>query len=203
SPLMDMEKKIAQNVMPFQIFYNGKRYTQSCLAIGKRVILVNKHAFESVEHKFVVDQKEYTLDQVTAISLDCGSGVTDVCAVCLPPGPDFKSIKKHFLPFNTTMFPGTRLTILSNDHYPMSREGSFLRFEDEVPTNVGNMPFVMLYKSTSYFGMCGSVVCSRFVDGGGIIGMHCAGGGGVSVGTRLTARMIESVFDYFYPPVAQ
>lgn len=203
SPLMDMEKKIAQNVMPFQIFYNGKRYTQSCLAIGKRVILVNKHAFESVEHKFVVDQREYTLDQVTAISLDCGSGVTDVCAVCLPPGPDFKSIKKHFLPFNTTMFPGTRLTILSNDHYPMSREGSFLRFEDEVPTNVGNMPFVMLYKSTSYFGMCGSVVCSRFVDGGGIIGMHCAGGGGVSVGTRLTARMIESVFDYFYPPVAQ
>lgn len=203
SPLMDMEKKIAQNVMPFQIFYNGKRYTQSCLAIGKRVILVNKHAFESVEHKFVVDQREYTLDQVTAISLDCGSGVTDVCAVCLPPGPDFKSIKKHFLPFNTTMFPGTRLTILSNDHYPMSREGSFLRFEDEVPTNVGNMPFVMLYKSTSYFGMCGSVVCSRFVDGGGIIGMHCAGGGGVSVGTRLTARMIESVFDHFYPPVAQ
>lgn len=203
SPLMDMEKKIAQNVMPFQIFYNGKRYTQSCLAIGKRVILVNKHAFESVEHKFVVDQREYTLDQVTAISLDCGSGVTDVCAVCLPPGPDFKSIKKHFLPFNTTMFPGTRLTILSNDHYPMSREGSFLRFEDEVPTNVGNMPFVMLYKSTSYFGMCGSVVCSRFVDGGGIIGMHCAGGGGVSVGTRLTARMVESVFDYFYPPVAQ
>ncbi len=203
SPLMDMEKKIAQNVMPFQIFYNGKRYTQSCLAIGKRVILVNKHAFESVEHKFVVDQREYTLDQVTAISLDCGSGVTDVCAVCLPPGPDFKSIKKHFLPFNTTMFPGTRLTILSNDHYPMSREGSFLRFEDEVPTNVGNMPFVMLYKSTSYFGMCGSVVCSRFVDGGGIIGMHCAGGGGVSVGTRLTARMVESVFDYFYPPIAQ
>lgn len=203
SPLMDMEKKIAQNVMPFQIFYNGRRYTQSCLALGKRVILVNKHAFESVENKFVVDQREYTLDQVTAISLDCGSGVTDVCAVCLPPGPDFKSIKKHFLPFNTTMFPGTRLTILSNDHYPMSREGSFLRFEDEVPTNVGNMPFVMLYKSTSYFGMCGSVVCSRFVDGGGIIGMHCAGGGGVSVGTRLTARMIESVFDYFYPPVAQ
>ncbi|AFJ04540.1 polyprotein [cosavirus A19] len=203
SPLMDMEKKIAQNVMPFQIFCNGKRYTQSCLAIGKRVILVNKHAFESVEHKFVVDQREYTLDQVTAISLDCGSGVTDVCAVCLPPGPDFKSIKKHFLPFNTTMFPGTRLTILSNDHYPMSREGSFLRFEDEVPTNVGNMPFVMLYKSNSYFGMCGSVVCSRFVDGGGIIGMHCAGGGGVSVGTRLTARMVESVFDYFYPPIAQ
>lgn len=203
SPLMDMEKKIAQNVMPFSIFYNGKRYTQSCLAIGKRVILVNRHAFESVESKFVIDQKEYTLDQVTAISLDCGSGVTDVCAVCLPPGPDFKLIKKHFLPFNTTMFPGTRLTILSNDHYPMSREGSFLRFEDEVPTNVGNMPFVMLYKSTSYFGMCGSVVCSRFVDGGGIIGMHCAGGGGVSVGTRLTARMVESVFDYFYPPVVQ
>lgn len=203
SPLMDMEKKIAQNVMPFSIFYNGRRYTQSCLAIGKRVILVNKHAFESVENKFVIDQKEYTLDQVTAISLDCGSGVTDVCAVRLPPGPDFKSIKKHFLPFNTTMFPGTRLTILSNDHYPMSREGSFLRFEDEVPTNIGNMPFVMLYKSTSYFGMCGSVVCSRFVDGGGIIGMHCAGGGGVSVGTRLTARMVESVFDYFYPPVAQ
>nr|QAA77575.1 polyprotein [Human cosavirus] len=203
SPLMDMEKKISQNVMPFQIFYNGKKYTQSCLAIGKRVILVNKHAFESVDKKFIVNQKEYTLDQVTAISLDCGSGVTDVCAVCLPPGPDFKSIRKHFLPFNTTMFPGTRLTILSNDHYPMSREGSFLRFEDEVPTNIGQMPFVMLYKSTSYFGMCGSVVCSRFVDGGGIIGMHCAGGGGVSVGTRLTARMIESVFDYFYPPVAQ
>nr|AHX26969.1 polyprotein [Cosavirus A] len=203
SPLMDMEKKISQNVMPFQIWYNGKKYTQSCLAIGKRVILVNKHAFESVDNKFIVNQKEYTLDQVTAISLDCGSGVTDVCAICLPPGPDFKSIKKHFLPFNTTMFPGTRLTILSNDHYPMSREGSFLRFEDEVPTNIGQMPFVMLYKSTSYFGMCGSVVCSRFVDGGGIIGMHCAGGGGVSVGTRLTARMIESVFDYFYPPVAQ
>nr|AQM40272.1 polyprotein [Human cosavirus] len=203
APLFDMEKKILSNVKQFKLHYNKKLYAQSCLAIGERIILVNAHAFHSVDEGFTIDGKYHTLDQVDVCALDTAEGLSDVVAIKLPPGPAFKSIVNLFLPYSVELIPGQRLIILSNDDIQMAREGSFLRNEDFAPTNIGNIPFVSLYKSSSYFGMCGSAVTARLKEGSGIIGIHCAGGGGVSVCCRLTRRMVESVREYFYPMLTQ
>nr|QHN64364.1 polyprotein [Cosavirus F] len=202
SPLMDMEKKILKNVLPFRIIVGGKPYVQTCLALAHRVILVNRHTVDSIEDEFYVNERKYHIQQTEVVALQ-HEGITDLVALKLADGPEFKSLVRHFAPYSSSLLPGTRLLILSNDDLPMTREGSFLRYEDEVPTNVGSMPYVMLYRASTYFGMCGSVVCTRFTDTPGILGLHCAGGGGVGVGTRLNRRMVECILDYFYPKQAE
>lgn len=202
-PLLDLEKKVLANVQPFILRVAGRDYIQSCLFIGKRVFLVNKHAIDSVDKIFQVAGKQYNLDDVDVAILDTEYGLTDVAAVKLNTGPEWKNLSKLFVSLDTTLHPGTRITILSNDQLNMVREGSFLRNEDDIPTNIGPIPFVMLYKASSYFGMCGSAVLTRFGDCPGILGLHCAGGGGVCVASRVTKRMVETVLDYFYPPQVQ
>ncbi|AHV83701.1 polyprotein [Human cosavirus] len=202
-PLLDLEKKVLANVQPFILRVAGRDYIQSCLFIGKRVFLVNKHAIDSVDKTFRVAGKVYNLDDVDVAILDTEYGLTDVAAVKLSTGPEWKNLSKLFVSLDTTLHPGTRITILSNDQLNMVREGSFLRNEDDIPTNIGPIPFVMLYKASSYFGMCGSAVLTRFGDCPGILGLHCAGGGGVCVASRVTKRMVETVLDYFYPPQVQ
>lgn len=202
-PLLDLEKKVLANVQPFILRVAGRDYIQSCLFIGKRVFLVNKHAIDSVDKTFQVAGKQYNLEDVDVAILDTEYGLTDVAAVRLNTGPEWKNLSKLFVSLDTTLHPGTRITILSNDQLNMVREGSFLRNEDDIPTNIGPIPFVMLYKASSYFGMCGSAVLTRFGDCPGILGIHCAGGGGVCVASRVTKRMVETVLDYFYPPQVQ
>nr|AFJ04538.1 polyprotein [Human cosavirus E/D] len=202
-PLLDLEKKVLANVQPFVLRVAGRDYIQSCLFIGKRVFLVNKHAIDSVDKTFQVAGKQYNLDDVDVAILDTEYGLTDVAAVKLNTGPEWKNLSKLFVSLDTTLHPGTRITVLSNDQLNMVREGSFLRNEDDIPTNIGPIPFVMLYKASSYFGMCGSAVLTRFGDCPGILGLHCAGGGGVCVASRVTKRMVETVLDYFYPPQVQ
>nr|QAA77580.1 polyprotein [Human cosavirus] len=202
-PLLDLEKKVLANVQPFILRVAGRDYIQSCLFIGKRVFLVNKHAIDSVDKTFQVAGKQYNLDDVDVVILDTEYGLTDVAAIKLNTGPEWKNLSKLFVSLDTTLHPGTRITILSNDQLNMVREGSFLRNEDDIPTNIGPIPFVMLYKASSYFGMCGSAVLTRFGDCPGILGLHCAGGGGVCVASRVTKRMVETVLDYFYPPQVQ
>lgn len=202
-PLLDLEKKVLANVQPFILRVAGRDYIQSCLFIGKRVFLVNKHAIDSVDKTFQVAGKQYDLDDVDVAILDTEYGLTDVAAVKLNTGPEWKNLSKLFVSLDTTLHPGTRITILSNDQLNMVREGSFLRNEDDIPTNIGPIPFVMLYKASSYFGMCGSAVLTRFGDCPGILGIHCAGGGGVCVASRVTKKMVETVLDYFYPPQVQ
>nr|QAA77577.1 polyprotein [Human cosavirus] len=202
-PLLDLEKKVLANVQPFVLRVAGRDYIQSCLFIGRRVFLVNKHAIDSVDKTFQVAGKTYNLDDVDVAILDTEFGLTDVAAVKLNTGPEWKNLSKLFVSLDTTLYPGTRITILSNDQLNMVREGSFLRNEDDIPTNIGPIPFVMLYKASSYFGMCGSAVLTRFGDCPGILGVHCAGGGGVCVASRVTKRMVETVLDYFYPPQVQ
>lgn len=203
SPLLDLEKKIMNNVQPFAIKFGNREYVQSCLFVGKRVFLVNKHAIETVEERFSVAGHEYNIDDVEVAILDTELGLTDVAAVKISNGPEWKNLSKLFLNLDTELLPGTRITVLSNDNINMLREGSFLRYEEEIPTNIGPIPFVMLYKASSYFGMCGSAVVTRFGDSSGILGIHCAGGGGVSVASRVTKKMVETVLEYFYPPQVQ
>nr|YP_002956086.1 3C [Cosavirus E] len=203
SPLLDLEKKIMNNVQPFVMRFGNREYVQSCLFVGKRVFLVNKHAIETVEERFSVAGTEYNIDDVEIAILDTEYGLTDVAAVKISNGPEWKNLSKLFLNLETELLPGTRITVLSNDNINMLREGSFLRYEEEIPTNIGPIPFVMLYKASSYFGMCGSAVVTRFGDSSGILGIHCAGGGGVSVASRVTRKMVETVLEYFYPPQVQ
>ncbi|AFJ04539.1 polyprotein [cosavirus F1] len=202
-PMLDAEKKIMDNVYPFKLKCGNKWYVQSCLALARRVILVNTHAVDTLEEEFYVGDSCYNYRDCEIATLDCGEGATDITAIKLPAGREFKSIVRNFCPKDTTIYPGTRLTILSNDTMSMVREGSFLRFEDNVPTNIGYMPFTMLYRSSSYFGMCGSAVMVRGSNNVGVVGIHCAGGGGVSVATRMTLRMAETLMDHFYPKMAQ
>ncbi|AIZ66891.1 polyprotein [Cosavirus JMY-2014] len=203
TPIMDLEKKISKNVLPFKLNILGKNYTQSCVAIGKRVIIVNKHAVECLDEVFYVGEKQYRLSECEFCALETDKGVCDVAAIKLPNGPEFKNIVNLFVPYSASLHAGTRLVILSNDDIQMVREGSFLRNEDYVPTNIGDIPCVFLYKASSYFGMCGSVVSTRFSDNPGILGIHCAGGGGVCVAARVSRRMLEELMLHFYPLQAQ
>ena len=61
-PLLDLEKKVLANVQPFILRVAGRDYIQSCLFIGKRVFLVNKHAIDSVDKTFQVAGKQYNLE---------------------------------------------------------------------------------------------------------------------------------------------
>nr|QAA77578.1 polyprotein [Human cosavirus] len=202
-PMLDLEKKILNNIYPFEIVRNNKTYVQSCIAIGERVVLVNTHTVQILDSSFKISGKLYRLEDVDICTLDTLPGLSDVSAIKLPNGPQFKRITNLFLPMSASIHPGQRLVILSNDQFSMAREGSFLRHEDVVPTDVGDIHFTSLYRSSSYFGMCGSAVVCRLQQGSGILGIHSAGGGGVSVCSRVTQRMLDQVIDYFYPKLVQ
>lgn len=187
-----LKKVVAPMTLRFE---GGGELTQSCLMIRERVIISNKHALSLDWTHIKVKGLWHTRESVTIQAICKGGNTTDIAAVRLPSGDQFKDNVSKFISKNDPFpLPMTQITGVKNADTATLYTGTFVKAQTQIFSTAGNQyGNAFHYRANTFKGYCGSAIFGKCGNSDKIIGFHSAGASGVAAGSILTREMLEQI----------
>ncbi len=194
----DFERFVATHVVStFSVHIKDKIYSQSCILVSERALLVNTHTWQQEFQCFEVRGFKYTKEQCEFVDLVVDDIYTDMTMVKLPPGQKFKNNVSKFMSKKDPFPQRTTSVIGISANGPLFYSGKILRSPATLEIQRGLTSNMFLYQASTANGYCGSAVVG--VSGGRkcILGVHSAGASGIAGGVWITQEHLRQALRYF------
>lgn len=187
-----LKKVVTPMVLRFE---SGGTLTQSCLMIRERIIVSNKHALSLDWTHIQVKGFWHTRESVVVQAICRGGHSTDIAAVRLPSGDQFKDNVSKFISKNDPFpLPMTQIIGVKNSDTALLFQGTFVKAQTQIFSTSGNQyGNAFHYRANTFKGWCGSALFGKCGNSDKIIGFHSAGASGVAAGSILTREMLEQI----------